>query len=148
VALSSKLEDFLSPFLAVFPTHSALPKEGQHRWCGSRCCRSPFSSLQHGYPAAPVGSESPQTAEPQHEGLGSDTGNSIKKSSATIPNSGSSCLVAFVCTFAGSKFTSHAEAQTWHGTPGFQYTVSSRVAPESEKRKKQSHLSKESALQS
>lgn len=138
VAPSSKLEDF-SPFSAVFPAPPVLLKEGQYLQHGSRFSRSfcLFFSLQQGSPLALV-REVTMNCWATEQGLSSDAGNSVKKSSATIPNSGSSCMMTFVCTFAESKFTPRAEAQTLHGMPGFQYTVSCRVALTSEKKRKKS----------
>lgn len=46
--LFSRFEDLFSPFLAVFPTPSVLPKEGQCLWCRSRLCGSPFPPYNRG----------------------------------------------------------------------------------------------------
>lgn len=54
MALSSKLEDFLSPFLAVFPPPPVLPKEGQHlQW--EKTLQKPFFLPATGVPTGPGG---------------------------------------------------------------------------------------------
>lgn len=128
--LFSRFEDLFSPFLAVFPSPSVLPKEGQCLWCRSRLCGSPSPPYNRGSHCT-TGSESWWTAEPWNKELGSETAARHRQlcevALATTSNSGSSYL-------RGSKFISCAEAQTdivWHAI--IRYKVSFRVAPTSEK---------------